>query len=199
MRLRLLTPAVLVAAAALVAVSAPTVANAATLTGLNAELAQVDAGSATRVIPITGQGAVDDVTITIDFLKTDGSCVAPQPGDAFHGETRFALASPTGTSIALVSNGTYSGGTATGVVSVTFDDAAATTVGGGAPVSGTFRPVQSLAAFDGELAAGDWILTVADSTVADPLCYYKATLTVETGVPVLSDATLANARLDAPY
>lgn len=189
------------AAAALVLGSAPTIASAATLTGSNTTPAEVDAGQVARTIPIAGTGSIDEVTITVDFSKTDGSCAAPAGGDAYHNEIRLALTSPAGTTVDLVSYGSYAyapfvtGRTA----SITFDDDAATQVGGTEPVSGTFRPSQPLAAFAGQIAAGDWTLTLGDSTPGDPLCYTQATLTVEAGVPILEDATLPSGVVGEPY
>ncbi|WP_144717647.1 LPXTG cell wall anchor domain-containing protein [Agrococcus jejuensis] len=201
MRRLLIAPAALVAAAALVIGSAPTIASAATLTGSNTIPAQVDGGEQTRTIPIVGDGAVDDVTITVDFSKTDGSCAAPASGNAFHQEIRLALVSPGGTTVDLVSYGsyTYESGVSGRSASITFDDDAATQVGGTEPVSGTFRPAQSLSAFDGQPAAGDWTVILGDGFPADPLCFTQAALTVVTGVPTLADATLPSGIVGDAY
>ncbi|GAA2175119.1 hypothetical protein GCM10009846_23720 [Agrococcus versicolor] len=191
MRRRLLAPAALAAAIALLAVSAPTVANAATLTGSNTTPASVDSGQATRAISIAGAGTVDDVTIAIRFQKTDGTCAVPGPGSAFPEEIRLALTSPEGTTIDLVTPFvTYTGAQTRPPVTVTFDDDAADPVGGAGPVDGVFRPAQPLSTFDGEPAAGAWTVVVEDLFTSDPLCFISAELTVVTGAPVLADATL---------
>src|SRR5262249_21768908 len=50
----------------------------------------------------------------------------------------------------------------------TFDDEAATAItSGGAPFTGRFRPVGSLAAFDGQSVLGNWTLEVIDRAGGD--------------------------------
>lgn len=123
---------------------------------------------------------VTDVDVTINFLKTDGSCTVPATGSAFHGETNFALRSPTGTQVTLAEPGDWSGDVVISPVTVTFDQSA-TAMTSGTPVNGTFLPAASLDTFDGLAPAGAWVLLAGDSAGGDPLCVntYTVTITAE--------------------
>ncbi|MFT4284510.1 MAG: Ig domain-containing protein [Protaetiibacter sp.] len=189
-----LFPALLVASPSVAATVPETVVDAP------ASVVSVDGTSTERGFVITSTGVVRAVTVTVDFLKTDGWCEVPDSGYPYHEETGFWLRSPSGTTVPLVNYATYTA-TTTSRVAITFDDSAASLVSyGQAPVSGTFRPAGALAAFNGENAAGAWQLTVGDSAGADPLCYYGATLTVSASAPpTLPAATLATGVVGAAY
>jgi hypothetical protein len=121
---------------------------------------------------------VTNVSVTINFLKTDGSCATPASGNAYHSETSFRLQSPAGTQVILASPGTWSGGTAISPVAVTFDEAAASAPSG-TPVSGTFLPNGgSLGTFDGTSPSGTWILQAGDAAGGDPLCVQSYTISI---------------------
>ncbi len=120
---------------------------------------------------------VTDVNVSINFLKTDGSCAAPLNGDAFHAETSFRLRGPTGTAVALAPSQTWTGGTAISPVTVVFDDAA-TMAPSGIPTSGTFSPNAPLAGFNGSNPVGTWVLDAGDTAGGDPLCVIGYTVTV---------------------
>jgi hypothetical protein len=152
-----------------------TVAFAASYTNNDAE--SVDGTSVNKTVAASA-GTVADVNATITFQKTDGDCVEPLPGDAFNEEIYFRLTSPGGTTVNLVNTNTYTGGGDGGVVTVALDDSAGTVVGGGTPVSGTFRPVSALSAFNGQSAAGTWTLVVGDSAEVQPLCFKSFTLDI---------------------
>jgi hypothetical protein len=80
----------------------------------------------------------------------------------------------------LIGGGTYTSSIQFGgKVTVTFDDAAATQVGGPAPVTGTFRPVQPLSDFIGKSPFGNWNLTIMDTGPGNALCHFEFSLTVE--------------------
>jgi len=184
--------------AALATTFAASAASAAVLTAADSTYGVFDNSSGTRTLSIAGAGTVTDVEITIDFAKCDDPAMTPgqtrcvSNGQEFASETYFWLTSPAGTRVDLVNPHTYNNGLSTGGrYVVTFDDQAPTLVGG-ALATGTFRPVALLAAFDGQLAAGNWILTVGDTTGADPLSYFSALLTVTTdGATVPLPGTLA--------
>lgn len=136
---------------------------------------------------------VDNVIISIDFDKRDrnnGVCSNYSGGFVYNNEIYFELSKPSeGISTVLVPFNTYSGGvhpasTPDGYITVVFDDSAATTVGGGTPVAGTFAPVNPLSVFDGIDPSGTWTLTMADSAGQDPLCFSSFTLTVEASAQV---------------
>ena len=100
---------------------------------------------------------IEAVTLQVNFEKIGGdSCAAGhQTGSsAYNGEIYMYLESPTGTQVALIEdtlnsagsgNGrTYIGNNYSGPVSITFDDFAASQVGGLAPAGGAFRPEEAL-------------------------------------------------------
>ena len=150
----------------------------------------VDASSATRTLLVGSGGAITDVDVFVDFTKCDspinsnGDCVGT--GFSFNGELGLAVTSPGGTVVNLVCNGsncspdTYSGSTPGARVGVTFDDEAATAVGGSSLVSGTFRPAELLSLFDGEDALGTWSITISDNVGADPASLNAWTLQITT-------------------
>lgn len=152
--------------------------------------------------------AVQHVNLAVDFEKIDGTCSTHAGGDAYNSEIFMYLESPAGTQVALIEDAlnsagsgagtTYTGKTYSGPVTVTFDDWAATTVGGLFPVSGTFKPVEPLSAFYGETPLGDWTLYVGDSAAGDPLCFYEYTLTIDAAQPPsVSDQTFSVAEQSA--
>jgi hypothetical protein len=145
----------------------------------------VDAGSFDRAIVVAGVGTISSVRVLVDFSKCDD----PNPGPAatgcvgtessFNNEIQLQLISPDDTVVTLVAFGTYPNNGLEGArIEVLFDDNAATTVGGGALLDGTFRPVGSLSDFDGEDADGAWALRVADGGGGDPLQLYSVTLCI---------------------
>jgi pyrimidine operon attenuation protein/uracil phosphoribosyltransferase len=197
--MRLLKATLLTAGMAGVIWAAPV--SAAIISKTNATTGVVDASSITRDVSITAAdlapgSTIDYLTISLDFVKCDGSV---SPGDtscsasgfSFNREIRFRLTSPDGTTVTLIDQDTYSGQTPGTRVDILFDDAAATAVGGSTLVSGTFRPVGSLADFIGENALGTYTLFIEDTVPADPLGFLSFTLKVTSGVAVPEPATLA--------
>lgn len=207
---RLLAPAAALLAAALVLVSAPAVASAATLTGSDATFASVDRSQVIRSIPIESTATVESVSIAIDMRQAVSSCETESPLDetAYY-DMEYLLTSPAGTTVTLIRfnpNGSGPGGYATGLEVprqiVTLDDAASALVGttnGGVPETGTFRPAQPLAAFQGQPAGGTWQLTVADRLGSYPNCYFGATLTIVDSAPTLEGGALPTGTEGAPY
>ena len=125
--------------------------------------------------------SITDVNVNIVWAKTDGTCTAPGTGSSFHSETSFRIDGPMGVNEILVQPSTYSGNGSTSATSTTFDQAAATIVGGVDPVSGTFRPNNgNLDNFNGTNGIGTWYLRAGDSGAGDPLCIvsYSVTLTM---------------------
>ncbi len=78
----------------------------------------------------------------------------------------------------LINAGTYSGESTSIRRTVTFDDAAASVVGGPFVTTGTFRPVGTLGAFDGEDPFGNWTIFFQDTVGADPLSLNSWSLNV---------------------
>lgn len=161
-------------------------ANAALVTATDTTFGSFDSSSGTRTYNIVGS-QVADVNISITFAKCDDPTIGPNgsscigQGFSFDREIVFRLISANGTIVNLVNQDTYTGATpGSGIQEVTFDDEAATVVGGPAVVTGSFRPVGSLSAFDGENATGLWTLFIQDTVAADRLDYFRSTLTITT-------------------
>lgn len=120
---------------------------------------------------------ITDVNVSINFLKTDGSCAAPATGGSFHDETNFRINSPS-SSVILAGPGTWSGGVSSPAVTTVFDQSAATTPSG-TPVNGTFLPSGGdLNSFNSQSPFGTWVLWAGDTAGADPLCVNSYTVTI---------------------
>jgi hypothetical protein len=176
---------IVAAMVASIGLAAASAVNATPLTATNSTYAQLDASSTTRPLDITGFGTISDVNITIQFAKCDdpafgspGPCIGQ--GFSFDREIQFRLTNPSNTTtVDLVLQDTFSGRTpGSGTQTLTFDDSAATIVGGGWILSGTYRPVGSLAAFNGQEAHGVWTLFLEDTVGADPLMYFSSELVI---------------------
>ena len=163
----------------------------------NAEI--VDGSTIMRTVNIGTAESILDVTIDLDFAKCDGpgTTLAGCGGglnSAFHNEIFFSLQSPNGTVVDLIPLNTWPpiDGNFDGLI--TLDDSAAAFVDAApndmSPASGTFRPINALSAFDSGPANGDWILTVSDSLLFDPLVYRGYTLNVDVDASVPEPATL---------
>jgi hypothetical protein len=60
-----------------------------------------------------GCTTITDIDVSIDFLKTDGTCGAPGAGCSFHNETNFRIDGPAAMEI-LASPGTWTGCSSSG-------------------------------------------------------------------------------------
>ncbi len=114
------------------------------------------------------EGPVRDVTVTLDVQHTWTS------------DLRIMLTAPDGTEVLLVSG---EGGSGDNFFQTTFDDSATDSIAGGtAPFNGTFRPEQSLDAFNGKSGQGGWRLRVEDQQWADGGSLESWTLSIESCV-----------------
>jgi subtilisin-like proprotein convertase family protein len=108
-----------------------------------------DEGVLTSTIVVSDSYTIADINLTLDITHTRVS------------DLQIFLRGPDGTVIQLFSGTGVSGQNLHNTV---FDDEAATSITtAAAPFTGTFRPLQSLSAFDGKLAAGTWTLEVRDT------------------------------------
>ena len=117
----------------------------------------------TSTLVVNENGNIDDVNVT--NLTINHTWV---------GDLRVELTSPSGTTVSLFSN--PSGGDCPGDnMQVGFDDESGNDYGlfdgmceaGPLAISGVFQPLNPLSAFEGEMAAGTWTLTVYDDANQD--------------------------------
>jgi hypothetical protein len=151
----------------------------------------VDAGSITRTVNVSGVGIIGDVNVAVEFNNVDGGPCHLNPSYSLSNELSMSIEGPGGMKVNLINQSTYSA-SAPGVpnpVMVTFDDEAGSTASG-VPVSGSFRPVQSLSAFDGQNADGIWTLTFTDNVGADDSCFYSLHITFN--APAVSQGSLCS-------
>ncbi len=148
---------------------------------------------------------ITDVNIAVEFEKIDHeNCANPYTGGMpYNREIVFYLTSPGGTRVVLVESQYNWGGSGLGPtytssgdygghVTVMFDDAAVTLVGGPVPVSGAFRPVRPLTALIGESPFGTWTLTIGDDAMGDALCFagFNLAVTAEAEIEATVDLVL---------
>ncbi len=121
---------------------------------VNPNSAIPDNGTLHQSMTGVGQtGKICDLNVLITITHT------------FDADLDITLESPSGTVVELTSD---NGGSQDHYTSTVFDDAAATSITAGtAPFTGTYRPEGSLASFNGETAAGDWILQITDDSSVD--------------------------------
>jgi len=120
---------------------------------------------------VSGTGTVYDINITLDITH------------AWSGDVRIQLMSPSGTTIKLFEDLGDSGGA--NFSNVTFDDQASKTITPPGGYSGTYKPMQPLSTFNGELGDGTWKLLVDDQHPADAgkLNSWSVNITYSIGEP----------------
>lgn len=135
----------------------------------------------THTFNVGTSGTITDVNITIDLTKCDGSISSSGAcltgGYSYNYDIVFDLISPDGTTVSLIAGDTFSGQTPGARVSITFDDAAATLVGGSVLSTGSFQPIGSLARLIGEEMAGIWSIHYRDTAGADSLSFNGYSIT----------------------
>ncbi len=138
---------------------------------------------------VGGGGLINDVDIAIRFTKSRGVLATAFNEIGFtlsYGAINTALI--VGDSSLINNQATFGVGLFASTFSgtIVFDDESANSLGS-APAAGTFRPVGSLAAFDGALltAGSAWTLTISDtSAIGSAVVFDRATLNVNiTPVP----------------
>jgi uncharacterized repeat protein (TIGR01451 family) len=116
-------------------------------------IAIVDNTTFNSVLTVTDDDTVLDVDVRLNITHT------------YDGDLDIFLIGPDSTRVELTSD---NGGTGENFVDTIFDDEATTPItGGSAPFTGSFQPEGSLAALDGQSAAGTWTLEVTDDAGAD--------------------------------
>lgn len=110
-------------------------------------------GSITSTISFTDGRSILDVNVQVNIQHT------------FVGDLRITLTGPSGQIVTLVNR---RGGAGDDFQNTIFDDEATTSIlAGTPPYASTYRPEQSLTAFDQTSAAGTWTLTIADLKAGD--------------------------------
>ncbi len=162
----------------------------------------VDGSSSTTTLALSDpSSAILDVNVTVNVSKsghlinTDGTLDTKGIEWSANDQLGLALTSPGGTTVDLVTPGTYSGqgGGGAQLETLVFDDSAALPVAWGQIWSSTFRPVGSLADFNAEDPTGDWTLLFKDTGAYDPLSVnsWSLTVTTDSGSPVPEPSTFA--------
>lgn len=104
-------------------------------------------------IQVTDVSEITDVNVTINVSHTWGD------------DLLITLTSPGGTEVVLTNR---NGGNGTQYVNTVFDSDATNPISGGSgDFTGTFTPDGDLSTLNGEIAAGDWLLTAQDFVSAD--------------------------------
>ena len=114
--------------------------------------------------PNAGDITVSTITVTDDLTVSDVN-VTLNIDHTWVSDLEIKLVGPDNTEVILVSG---EGGDGDDFINTTFDDEAATSIAGqSAPFTGSFQPQESLSAFDGLMAAGDWDLVITDNANQD--------------------------------
>jgi uncharacterized repeat protein (TIGR01451 family) len=150
-----------------------------TTTGTISETATTCTSPMVRNFTVATSAEVTDVNIGVQLTHS------------YRGDLRATLVSPTGTVVNLITNI----GTTADNLNVLFDDSAAAaisthTTNDSTTTQRTFRPETPLTAFNGQLSAGTWQLTICDSQSGDTGSFTRADLTLTT-VPVTPYADLS--------
>ncbi|HKQ50547.1 MAG TPA: proprotein convertase P-domain-containing protein [Phycisphaerae bacterium] len=139
----------------------------------------LDNQTTTSIQSATAGGAVVDVNVQVDITHS------------YDGDLRLKLAHGA-TTVNLCMN---RGGSGNNFNNTIFDDEAATAITSGSPpYAGTYRPEQLLSAFDGQLAGGNWTLTVQDTASQDTgtLISWRLFIETPTQPPVSQDVNANN-------
>lgn len=140
-----------------------------------------DSRGVTLPIVVSGFGSnLADLNFRIDGTECSTNLGATGVGvdHSWVGDLVFRLTSPAGTTVTIISRPGGSGNSGKNFCQTLLDDDAqdAMSIGSiasngpppqGPPYTGTFKPANSLSAFDGENPNGTWLLTVIDSFAGD--------------------------------
>lgn len=140
-----------------------------------------DARGVSLPIVVSGFGSnLADLNFRIDGTECSTNLGATGVGvdHSWVGDLVFRLTSPAGTTVTIISRPGGSGNSGKNFCQTLLDDDAtdAMSIGSiaqngpvpqGPPYTGTFKPANSLSAFDGENPNGTWLLTVVDAFAGD--------------------------------
>ncbi len=127
----------------------------------------VDAGTVTSTINVTGlTTSIFDVNVKVNLNHT------------WLSDLRVTLISPSGAQVILANQ---IGGSSDNFVNTVFDDEASVAIASGvAPFTGSFRPSQTLTAFDNLVGNGTWTLQIEDLAADDTGSLLNWELTIST-------------------
>lgn len=173
-----------------------TSASASFVSATNSVGGYADSSYIERSVTFSSSGLVSDLNITVAWSKCgSGGTVTyfcdgggyPYPTEAY-----MSLYGPTGTMVTLFGPGYFTGPDSSVDVTNVFDDAAPNALPNTIQ-SGTYRPVGTLADFNGSDYSGTWTLRIGDTVGADPILFRSFNLEINgdqrTSVP--EPATLA--------
>ncbi len=129
------------------------------------DIVTVNSSSPPRRIPVAEnqtQGTTTDIITVADTREILDVNVRLDISHTYVGDLQISLISPQGTEVRLF---TRRGGAGDNLSVTLFDDEAVTAISAGvAPFNGSFRPEDSLGAFDGQRANGNWTIRIVDTT-----------------------------------
>ena len=131
---------------------------------------------------------IQDINITVNWQKTDGTCAAPGAGTPYYNEMGLGIATPAST-LTLFAPGFYTatGAGPTSATTWTFDQSAAGPPPNTLPPANgaTYQPASgTLDDLNGTAALGTYSMTGTDLAGADPLCIASWSVTVVAVPPV---------------
>jgi subtilisin-like proprotein convertase family protein len=142
----------------------------ATYAGPPLAIPDASPAGAAATLPVAVPGRTSGLTVTLGGSACTTAVGASTVGidHSYVGDLTITLTSPAGTTVTLVDR---SGGAGNNLCQTTFSDAALRPISSispaEAPFTGTFRPVQPLAAFAGEDPTGTWTLRAVDGAPSD--------------------------------
>jgi len=147
---------------------------ATTTSYAGAPVAIPDGDPAGVSVPLTvSGGTIADLRFHLDGDTCSAAAGATTVGldHSWVGDLTLSLTSPAGTTVTLISRPGGELNSGNNFCKTVLSDSGATSIQSvtpaGAPYTGTFKPANALGAFNGESAAGTWVLTVSDSVDFD--------------------------------
>ena len=128
-------------------------------------------------IPVTANGQVAKIEMTVDFTFSDGACSVSPNGSVDLATLGYALIAPSGRQVDLIEVGGLSGMQEDVRAEMRFAD-------GGSRVSrladGRYQSADSLAQLNGENVNGTWKIVMTKQSFDDAICQHSATLHITT-------------------
>jgi subtilisin-like proprotein convertase family protein len=120
-------------------------------------------------------GKLADINVTVNITHT------------WVGDMKIALTAPDGITTVVLAN--FVGGSQDNFIDTTFDDQAVTPIANGvAPFTGSFRPSESLATFNGIDPNGTWTMSIFDGFAGDTGTLNGWSINLSNEAATLSDA-----------